>query len=78
MCGYLCFMMMTAWLSWNKRFMTHPILLINELRFEQEVWVSCHNHHVLELEQEETEIVAQEMKNNKTGSTESLIYFSSN
>lgn len=30
-----------------ERLMTHPIFLIYELGFEQEVWVSRHHHHVL-------------------------------
>lgn len=34
--------------EWNRE-LTHPIFLIYELRFEQEVWVSCHHHHVLQL-----------------------------
>ena len=32
-----------------ERLMTHPIFLIYELGFEQEVWVSRHHHHVLKL-----------------------------
>ena len=31
------------------QFVTHPIFLIYELRFEQEVWVPGHHHHVLQL-----------------------------
>lgn len=31
---------------------THPVLLIYELRLDQEVWVSRHYHHVLQLGRE--------------------------
>lgn len=43
-----------------KRSTTHPIFLIDELRFEQEVGVSRHYHHVLELEQEEKTAASQQ------------------
>ncbi len=36
----------------NRRLVTHPVFLIYELRFEQEVWVSCHHHHVFQLGEE--------------------------
>ena len=48
MCGCLCVGKCdetTA--SVIERLMTHPVFLIYELGFEQEVWVSCHHHHVL-------------------------------
>lgn len=35
--------------------MTHPVFLIYQLGFEQEVWVSRHHHHVLQLWEEEEE-----------------------
>lgn len=35
--------------EWNRRLMTHPVFFIYELRFDHEVWVSCHHHHILQL-----------------------------
>lgn len=36
-----------AWLQWNPAYL---VFFVYSLRFQQEVWVADHDHHVLELQ----------------------------
>ena len=36
--------------------LTHPVFLVYELWFEEEVWIACHHHHMLQLTERERDV----------------------